>query len=50
MDGYLTKPLEPEKLRELIAGLSTHSVSRNLAASVRSTADSEAEPLPVTGG
>jgi signal transduction histidine kinase/FixJ family two-component response regulator len=50
MDGYLTKPLEPEKLRELIAGLSTQSVSRNLAAGVRSTADSAAEPRPVTGG
>jgi signal transduction histidine kinase/CheY-like chemotaxis protein/streptogramin lyase len=34
MDGYLTKPLEPEKLRDLIAELSTRSLSRNLAASV----------------
>ena len=50
MDGYLTKPLDPEKLRELIAGLSMQSVSRNLAASVRSTEDSAAEPRPVTGG
>jgi two-component system, sensor histidine kinase len=50
MDGYLTKPLEPGKLQELIAQLSTQSLSRNLAAGVRSTADPEAEPRPVTGG
>jgi signal transduction histidine kinase/streptogramin lyase/ActR/RegA family two-component response regulator len=31
MDGYLTKPLEQEKLRDLIAELSTPSSSRSLA-------------------
>jgi hypothetical protein len=50
MDGYLTKPLDPEKLRELIAGLSMQSVSGNFAASVPSMADSAAEPRPVIGG
>ena len=34
MDGYLTKPLEPEKLRDLIAELSARSLSQNVAASV----------------
>jgi hypothetical protein len=50
MDGYLTKPLDPEKLRELIAGLSMQSVSGNFAASVPSMADSAGEPRPVIGG
>jgi CheY-like chemotaxis protein len=27
MNGYLTKPLEPEKLRNLIAELAAHSLS-----------------------
>ena len=30
MNGYLTKPLEQEKLRDLIAELSTQALSRNL--------------------
>ena len=30
MNGYLTKPLEPEKLRDLIAELSMRSLSRTL--------------------
>jgi CheY-like chemotaxis protein len=34
MDGYLTKPLDQEKLRELIAGLSVGSSSRNLISAV----------------
>jgi len=34
MNGYLTKPLEPRKLRELIADLSAQYLSRNLASSV----------------
>jgi CheY-like chemotaxis protein len=34
MNGYLTKPLEREKLRDLIAELSTQSASRNLTSSV----------------
>jgi signal transduction histidine kinase/ActR/RegA family two-component response regulator len=33
MNGYLTKPLEPQKLRDLIAELSTQSLSRNLTSS-----------------
>lgn len=33
MSGYLTKPLEPQKLRDLIAALSTQSVSRKLTSS-----------------
>ena len=43
MDGYLTKPLEAEKLRQLIAELSAKRVSRDLAAGPRSTAAGEAE-------
>jgi CheY-like chemotaxis protein len=35
MNGYLTKPLELEKLRNLIADLSTQSLSRNLTSSGR---------------
>jgi len=35
MDGYLTKPLEPEKLRVLIAELSTRAWSRNPASSAK---------------
>jgi CheY-like chemotaxis protein len=35
MNGYLTKPLEMEKLRNLIAELSTQSLSRNLTSPVR---------------
>ena len=35
MNGYLTKPLEREKLRALIAELSTRSSSRNLTSWVR---------------
>jgi len=42
MNGYLTKPLEQEKLRDLIAGLSTESLLRNLASSVN-----EERPQPV---
>jgi nitrogen-specific signal transduction histidine kinase/AmiR/NasT family two-component response regulator len=34
MDGYLTKPLEPGKLQDLIAELSAQSMSRNLISSV----------------
>ena len=30
MNGYLTKPLEPEKLRDLVAELSTRSTAQNL--------------------
>jgi signal transduction histidine kinase/CheY-like chemotaxis protein len=33
MDGYLTKPLDPGKLQDLIAELSTQSWSRNLTSS-----------------
>src|ERR1039458_3735631 len=47
MDGYLTKPLELEKLRDLIAGLSTRLLSPSLTrvrAEGRSlTEESEAE-------
>jgi len=43
MDGYLTKPLEQEKLRNLIAEMSAQTSSRNLAASVTAGQDS---PLP----
>jgi signal transduction histidine kinase/AmiR/NasT family two-component response regulator/streptogramin lyase len=50
MDGYLTKPLEAEKLRELIAELSARRLSRGLAAGVRSTPDSGARRRTVTGG
>jgi len=35
MNGFLTKPLEMEKLRDLVADLSTQSLSRNLTSSVR---------------
>ena len=34
MDGYLAKPLEPGKLRDLISELSAQSMSRNLSSSV----------------
>jgi CheY-like chemotaxis protein len=34
MDGYLTKPLDPGKLQDLIEELSTQSMSRNLISSV----------------
>jgi hypothetical protein len=34
MDGYLTKPLEPGKLRDLIAELSTHSSAPNATSRV----------------
>ena len=33
MDGYLTKPLDPGKLQELIAELSAQSWSRNVTSS-----------------
>ena len=38
MDGFLTKPLEQEKLRSLIAELSAQTSSRNMAASVTAAA------------
>jgi len=34
MNGYLTKPLEPQKLRDLIADLAAQSLSRNLTSTV----------------
>ena len=47
MDGYLTKPLEPEKLRDLIVTLSTQSLSRSLLAASETTSLADAE-APIT--
>ena len=49
MDGYLTKPIEQDKLRDLIAELSTRTSLRNLTSGGRSEGlcslvDSEVEP------
>jgi signal transduction histidine kinase/CheY-like chemotaxis protein/streptogramin lyase len=45
MDGYLTKPLEQQKLRDLIADLSAQSLSRNLPGETPVTAsDLQARP------
>jgi signal transduction histidine kinase/ActR/RegA family two-component response regulator len=50
MDGYLTKPLETERLRQLIAELGAKRLSRDLAAGASGTADSGAKRRTVTGG
>jgi signal transduction histidine kinase/ActR/RegA family two-component response regulator len=52
MDGYLTKPLEQDKLRDLIAELSARPLSPTVTWGVtgedcRVTADSKEEPRPV---
>jgi len=41
MNGYLTKPLDQEKLRDLIAGLSVRSSSQNLMSAARGTIEFE---------
>jgi signal transduction histidine kinase/CheY-like chemotaxis protein len=43
MDGYLTKPLDPEKLRDLVAALSAQSLSRSLLAANEKTPSTDPE-------
>jgi CheY-like chemotaxis protein len=48
MDGYLTKPLQREKLQEVITELSIRSLSRNLAAPEHRTASVSERTAPTS--